>query len=88
MLPIGSFERKRKGQTSCDRCKKNYNNACIPAVCECGYQIGGGFQPKTKKQRKHLDTAKLITADLVSVRLNKRGTNVRAFADLAENKVI
>ena len=88
MFLLGSFKRKKKGQTSCDGCKRNYNNACIPAVCECGYQMGGGFQPKEKKQRKHMNTAKLITADLVSVRLNIRGTNVRAFVDLVENKVI
>ena len=84
MLRAYSFRRKRAGQTTCE-CGKNYNNSCVPKSCDCGFELGGTFQSKAQ-ERKTSGDAKLLK-DLVSVRLNKQGINIRTFVSLTENKV-
>ena len=80
-----SLKRKKQGQTTCSQCGRTYNNACLPENCECGGWIGGTFKPTSRDRRKPGD-AKLV-GNLVSVRLNKTGLNVRTFVSLPENKV-
>jgi ribosomal protein L37E len=85
MLRSYTLKRKKAGQTTCERCGKSHNNASIPNKCDCGYVLGGNFQPNVKDRRIPGD-AKLIQ-NLVSVRLNPQGINVRTFVNLSENKV-
>ena len=47
--------------------------------------MGGNFQPIAKDRRKPVDAK--IVQNLVSVRLNQQGVNVRTFVNLSENKV-
>ena len=85
MLRAYSFKRKKPGQTTCGQCKRTYNNASRPQNCECGGWLGGNFQPIAKDRRKPVDAK--IVQNLVSVRLNQQGVNVRTFVNLSENKV-
>jgi hypothetical protein len=84
MLRVTSFKRKKAGQTTC-KCGKTYNNQCVPPRCKCGHELGGSFEP-TQTVRKLSGDAKMLH-NLVSVRLNKQGTNIRIFVNLTENKV-
>ena len=85
MLRAYSLKRKKAGQTICKGCGKSHNNASISNKCDCGYVLGGNFRPNVKDRRIPGD-AKLIQ-NLVSVRLNQQGINVRTFVNLSENKV-
>ena len=86
MLRVGSLKRKKKGQRTCSDCGKTYNNACVPSNCECGYELGGTFRPKTVESKIYKD-AQVINSNLVSVRLHEKGPNIRTFVSLDENKV-
>ena len=85
MHRVKSFKRKKTGQTTCSECGKKYNNSCVPNSCECGHFLGGTFKP-SQTVRTVSGDAKLIH-NLVSVRLNKHGANLRTFVSLTENKV-
>ena len=86
---LGSLK-KKKGQTACPRCKKKYNNRCLPSHCnevladgkKCDGFLGGKYKPK-----EIVMDAKMITSTIASVRLNQAGIPVRIFVDLKENKV-
>ena len=78
---------KKKGHTYCPRCGKEYNNRVKPKYCtqeNCDAYLGGKYKPPDKNQ---ILDAKLITAHIASVRLNKAGVPVRTFVDLKQNKV-
>ena len=85
MLRAYNFKRKKPGQTTCSQCDRKYNNASRPQSCACGAWLGGTFQPNAKDRKKPGDAT--VVQNLVSVRLNKQGINVRTFVSLTENKV-
>ena len=82
-----TFKRNKPGQTRCGNCGIYYNNACVPPYCECGFHLKGKYLPM-ETDNKLVHQAELLTNDLVSVRLNTTGINVRIFESLAENKVV
>ena len=80
---FGFYKSKPKGQTACYCCNLMHNNAHIPRFCSCGAELGGKHEPA----RNMLTGAKVINNELVSVRRTRRGTNIRIFVNLMENKV-
>ena len=81
---LGSLQKKKRGQTLCQNCKKPYNNRSIKVKCDnCDAFMGGSYLPKEREK-----DALLITSTIASVRLNAAGVAVRVFVDLKENKVI
>ena len=77
------FLTKKRGQRVCSNCSYSYNNRNVPKNCQCGYYLGGNYQPKEKTT----PDAWLITSSLASVRANTGGIPTRCFVDLASNKV-
>ena len=84
MLRAFSLKKKKKGQTTCYQCSKIYNNNVVPKLCSCGYLLNGTYEPKIKEDS--IDAFRV--GDLVSVRQNRQGLNIRTFVDLEENKVL
>ena len=81
---LGSLQKKKRGQSVCQKCKKQYNNRSIKVKCDnCDAFMGGSYQPKEREK-----DAQLLTSTIASVRLNAAGVAVRVFVDLKENKVI
>ena len=82
----GDLKRKKSGQTKCQNCQTSYNNKAIPRICSnksCNSFLGGKFVPKPPKPG-----AFLITDNLASVRLNEKGTNVRTFVSIGQEKKV
>ena len=86
MLRAVSFKRKPAGQTTCRGCGRKFNNAVVPPSCQCGFQLGGNYQPPEIIKNSAKD-AKVIRNGLASVRLNPQGANLRIFVNITENKV-
>eukprot|EP00092_Neocalanus_flemingeri_P024492 GFUD01026560.1.p1 GENE.GFUD01026560.1~~GFUD01026560.1.p1 ORF type:complete len:375 (-),score=101.94 GFUD01026560.1:24-1148(-) len=42
----------KRGQRTCPKCYKKYNNRSIPYRCECDHILGGKFVSTNKKQKK------------------------------------
>ena len=88
MHKFGLYKRKLRGQTKCMKCSKLHNNAYLPVLCSCGEPMGGTKDiTDNKSSGKTIINAKMINSELVSVRLNNRGTANRIFVNLSENKV-
>ena len=85
--PIPGRRKKNKvGHFKCNNCDKVYNNRAKPKYCsntECNYYLGGKYVPKPS-----VAGAFLITAFLVSVRLNEAGINARAFVTIGEERKV
>lgn len=81
----GELKRKKGGQRQCEKCHRIYNNRAVPQRCHkpCDNFLGGNYVPKPIKTG-----AFLITAILASVRLNEKGTNVRVFANIGDEKKV
>ena len=84
MLRAFNFKTKKRGQTSCIQCAKVYTNNAIPRYCNCGFTLGGKFEPLVKSKKPDI----FKVGDMVSVRLHDHGINVRTFVDLKQNKVL
>ena len=82
----GELLKRKAGNKECTGCGKSYNNKSLPKVCSnspCKTYPGGKFVAKVCKL-----AAILITAFIVSVRLNEKGPNVRVFVDMGEEKKV
>ena len=82
----GEQKRKKSGQTKCNNCHKIYNNKSVPKMCSntsCNSSLDGNFAQKPSKTG-----AFLLDPILASVRLNEKGTNVRTFASVGEDKKV
>ena len=84
MLRAYSLKKKKRGQTICEQCTKNYTNNAVPRYCICGFFLGGKFEPCVRSQTDDI----IKVGALVSVRLYKHGINLRTFVDLNQNKVM
>ena len=81
---IGLLGLTSSGQTVCNKCLKVFNNRAVPQHCDsCNHYLGGKFEKKETK----IQDAKLITANLASVRTNQVGLATRTFVDVSLNKV-
>ena len=80
---LGSLA-KKKGQTVCHGCPTVYNNRVLPQNCgNCSAYLGGKYEAKEKVM-----DAKMITADIASVRLNQAGIPIRVFVDLKDKRCV
>ena len=88
MDDIGFIRKPARGQKSCPKCHKRYNNNALPLRCteaNCDGYLGGQ-EPIIVKEKDPI--AQLITSTIASVRQHPGGHPVRVFVDLKENKVM
>ena len=82
-----SVKKKKTGQTTCNVCRRVYNNAAIPKYClGCNsYFPTGKVQTKKSKIKPQ---AYLISDNIASVREHPRGHNTRTFVSIGTEKKV